>query len=58
VVVSDFNIMGITTLPAKTNTPLLVDPYTELPLSISAKTLQMVTWWNPQVINILLAKDL
>jgi len=52
VVVRDFDVVGITSLPAETDSILLIDADAVLSLSISHETLQPIARWDrelPQV---------
>lgn len=50
-VIDNFDAVGVVGLPAKADTPLIVDPDAVLAFSVSAKLLQSITWWNSQVIE-------
>jgi hypothetical protein len=49
VVVSYFNICGITVIPNEADSPLIVDPDTVLPFSIAFQHLQPIRRWYPQI---------
>ena len=50
-IVNNLDLVGVAGLPAKTNTPLIVDPNTVLALSISAELLKTITRRNAQVVQ-------
>jgi hypothetical protein len=50
-VVDDLNVNGITRVPAKTDSPLIVYPDTVLTLPVSGKSFQPVSRGNPKVFN-------
>jgi hypothetical protein len=51
VVVCDFDIIGVSILPEKANTPLIIDPNAVLSGSVASKLFQMVCRWNSEVIE-------
>jgi hypothetical protein len=50
-VINNLDFIGVTGLPAKTDTPLIIDPNTVLAFSFSAKLLQSIAGRNAQVIE-------
>jgi hypothetical protein len=52
VVVDDFNIKSISIFPAKTDTPLVIDPDTMLPSSVASESFQPIPRGAPQVTQI------
>jgi hypothetical protein len=51
VVVNDLHIKSISVPPQKTDTVLIIDPNAVLSPAISAQPLQLVPWWNFQVVE-------
>lgn len=51
-IVHNLNIEGITPLPAKTYTPLPINPDTVLPLPITMQLFQPIPRWYAQCVNI------
>jgi len=49
VVVTDFHIVGFAIDKSEADTPLIVDGYRMLTISISAKRVQPITWRHPEV---------
>jgi hypothetical protein len=50
-VVSDFDLIGVAVFPYKADSPLVVDPYTVLALSIPRELLKPVTRWGTKVLQ-------
>jgi hypothetical protein len=50
-IVNNLDLVGVAGLPAKTNTPLIVDPNTVLALSISAEFFQTISRRDTQVVE-------
>ena len=50
-VVNDFDLTRIAVLPSKTNAPLIVDPDTVLPSTLSAKLLESVSGRDAQILE-------
>ncbi len=50
-IVNNLHLVGVAGIPAKTNSPLIVDPNTVLTLAISAELLKAIAGWDPQVIE-------
>jgi len=50
-IVNNLDLAGVAGLPAKTNTPLIVDPNTVLALSISAEFFKTIARRNTQVVE-------
>jgi hypothetical protein len=50
-VVDNFNIMGMTVFPDKTDPPLAVDPNAVLAFAVSRKCLEPIARWNAQVVQ-------
>jgi hypothetical protein len=48
-IVGYFDIVGVFTLPAETNPPLVIDADAVLPDPAAFKHLQTVSWRNPQI---------
>jgi len=48
-VIDDFNIGRIAVFPAKTNSPLIIDPNTVLTAPICGETFQSISRWDPQI---------
>ncbi len=48
-IINDLDVVGITIMPLKTNTPLLVYSYTVLTGTISFQSFKSIAWRNPQV---------
>jgi hypothetical protein len=52
VVVSDFNIKGVSLFPSETDSPLIVDADTVLARTITLQRFQTVAWWDPQILQL------
>lgn len=52
-IVDDLNVIGIAVLPAKTDSPLVIDANTVLAGTISLELLQTVPRWDAQVVKLL-----
>jgi hypothetical protein len=50
-VVDYFNIIGVPVFPAKTDPPLIIDPYTILPLAIALQGLKPVARRDPEILK-------
>ena len=50
-VIHDLDIVGVTRLPPKTNTPPFVDTDTVLTRSITSELLQSIARWHPKISN-------
>jgi hypothetical protein len=50
-VIQNFNFVGIAGVPAKTNSPLIVDPDAVLALPITVELLEAIARRNPQIIE-------
>lgn len=52
-VVDDFYLYGVPCFPKENNAPLLI--YSDAPKAckVTCEPLQMIAWWNPQIIDIL-----
>ncbi|OGR27226.1 MAG: hypothetical protein A2X79_08005 [Desulfuromonadaceae bacterium GWB2_53_15] len=50
-VIDDFNVMGISFMPAKANAPLVVDADTPLPASVAGELFKAIAGWDPQKIK-------
>jgi hypothetical protein len=51
VVITDFNVVGVTIHEAEANTPLIVDRYGVLALPVASKGVESITGWCLQVIE-------
>lgn len=51
VVVDDFNVMGACRSPVETETILVVDAYAVLPHPVTTQRVQLVPWWDPQILK-------
>jgi hypothetical protein len=51
VVVDDFDVFSSRILPAETDTPMIVNPYAELPSALASQYLQPIARWNSQVLQ-------
>jgi hypothetical protein len=51
VIIDDFHVAGISTLPAEADPPLVVDPNAVLALSVTAELFKVIRWWNTKVIK-------
>ncbi len=51
-VVCYFNVICVSVFPAKADSPLIVNPYTILPLSPALQSLKTVTWGNSEVLKV------
>ena len=49
-IINDFNIIGVTAFPCKTNAPLIIDTDAELPLSLTFKCFQLIARWLSKVL--------
>jgi hypothetical protein len=47
VIVGDFWFVGVSALPDKTNSALVIDPNAELPVSIPSQFFQAISWRLP-----------
>ena len=52
-VIHNFNVIGFTVTPDKTNPPLIVNPDTMLSVPISLERLETVAWRNPKILQLL-----
>jgi hypothetical protein len=52
-IIHNFHIMGVTLMPAETNTPLVVDTDAVLTPPVTFQTLQPIPRWRQQVAQIL-----
>jgi hypothetical protein len=50
-VVGDFNVEGVASLPSETNPKLVVNSNAELTRAIGLQSLQTVTGWNSKIIQ-------
>jgi len=50
-IVNNLDLVGVAGRPAKTNSPLIVNPNTVLAIAISAKFLQTIAGGNAQVVE-------
>lgn len=48
-VINNFYVVNISIFPNETDAPLVVDANAMLPISVTAKALQAITWWCRQV---------
>jgi hypothetical protein len=51
VIIGNLYLKSIPALPQETDTILIIDPNAMLSPAISAKRLQLVPWWNSQVVE-------
>jgi len=51
-VISYSDLKGITALPSKYNSPLLINPYRMLALVIPPEGLESIPWRNPQILQL------
>jgi hypothetical protein len=49
VIINDLNVIGVTTLPPKHNSPLVIYTNRVVTLSVTSKQLKPVSWRYPQV---------
>jgi hypothetical protein len=52
VVVSDFNVKGVSLFPSETDSPLIVDADTVLACTVTLQSFQTVSWWDPQILQL------
>jgi hypothetical protein len=52
VVVSDFNVKGISVFPSETDSPLIVDADTVLARTVTLQSFQTVAGWDPQILQL------
>jgi hypothetical protein len=50
-VVNDFHRMGIRSLPAEADAPLVIDPNAILACAVTLQGFQSVAGWNPKLIQ-------
>jgi len=50
VVVDDFHVVGVAVAPAKADSPLLGYPDAVLPVSITAKSFEVIVGWHSKVL--------
>lgn len=48
-IVTDFDIVGVTILEQKTDSPLVVDRNRILALAVAFEHVQPVAWWNSEI---------
>ena len=51
-IVNNFNVQRIAVFPAKAYSPLIVDPYTVLPLAIAFQGFKTVPGRNPKILQL------
>jgi hypothetical protein len=52
VIIGNLDLKSIPVPPQETDTILIIDPNAVLSPAISAKRLQLVPWWNSQVVEL------
>lgn len=51
-VIHNLNLKGITLLPTKDDSPLLINPNAMEALPVAFKQLETIAWWNAQILEL------